>query len=108
MTPEDSWAGGRIIHTIPIVLRPQARFVLFPDGARYLRCDFRITKEFHMMPGFTGLLGSAQVHESNTLEPAVRLAGLWDIPPDGTCRFSRTDVDSTLLVQWCTVVYLCW
>lgn len=61
-----------------------------------------------MIPGFTGLLGLAQVHEPNPVEPAVRLAGLWDIPPAGTCRFSRTDTDCTLLVLWCTDVYVCW
>jgi len=61
-----------------------------------------------MLPGFTGLLDPGWVFGAVPLEPAVRLAGLWDPPPVGTCRFSRTDLTCTGIVQWCTDVYVCW
>jgi hypothetical protein len=61
-----------------------------------------------MLPGFSGLLGTDQVHGTGHPKPAVKLAGLWEIPPVGTCRYVRTDTFCTGLVEWCKEVYTCW
>jgi hypothetical protein len=59
-----------------------------------------------MLPGFTGLTNPTQ--SSSGSGPAVRLAGLWDPPPAGTCKFARTDTFCTGLVLWCKDVFVCY
>ena len=61
-----------------------------------------------MLPGFTGLSASTKSGAASDSDPPVRLAGLWDIPPAGTCRYSRTDTFCTALVLWCKEVYICY
>lgn len=59
------------------------------------------------LPGFTGLLPAGSASNEIQTEAPVRLAGLWDVPDQKTCRFVRTDTTCTLLVLWCTEVYVC-
>lgn len=59
-----------------------------------------------MLPGFTGLSTYSRGATAAS-DPAVRLAGLWDIPSQKTCRFARTDTFCTLAVLWCKEVYVC-
>lgn len=61
-----------------------------------------------MLPGFTAVLASSPTRESELRAPAVRLAGLWEAPPTGTCRPSHTDTSCIFFTLWCTDVYTCW
>lgn len=54
-----------------------------------------------MLPEFTGLCANSFT------KPAVRLAGLWDVPDKKTCEPLRTDTFCTGLVLWCKDVYFC-
>jgi hypothetical protein len=59
-----------------------------------------------MVPGFTALSMSSADSKSE-FDSSIRLAGLWDTPPQTTCRFARTDTFCTALVLWCKDVYAC-
>jgi hypothetical protein len=55
-----------------------------------------------MVPGFTGVVRNPNPSSS----PAVRLAGIWDIPA-GSCKFTGTSTFCTALVLWCQDNFLC-